>query len=40
MARVKIHVPCGQPIEECGCPPDDDDDLDPEDSSDEDEDAA
>lgn len=30
MGRVKVHIPCGQPLDECGCPPDDDD-LEPED---------
>lgn len=29
MARVRIHITCGQPAAECGCPPDDDDDLEP-----------
>jgi hypothetical protein len=37
MARVRIHVLCGQPAGECGCPPDDPDEA--EDSADE-EDAA
>jgi len=42
MARVRIHIPCGQPVDECGCPPDDDDDLEPGTAQDgsEDEDAA
>ena len=40
MARVKIHVPCQRPVNECDCPPDDDD-LEPGgDSSDEDKEAA
>jgi hypothetical protein len=25
MARIRIHVRCGQPADSCGCPPDDDD---------------
>jgi hypothetical protein len=29
MARVRIHVLCGQPADQCGCPPDDPDDLEP-----------
>ena len=41
MARVRVHIPCGQPVDECGCPPDDDD-LEPGDAQDgsEDQDVA
>lgn len=40
MARIRIHVLCGQPVAECGCPPDDPEpDSEPQDGSD-DEDAA
>jgi hypothetical protein len=36
MARVKIHIPCRRPLNECDCPPDDDEpDGEPQDGGDE-----